>query len=359
MFDRMVERALLNFGNPYRILKAFEKGRRGEDICVVALGGSITQRFHASSIEKCYASLIGAWWKENFPQSNVNFVNAGIGSTGSLIGIHRLQRDVLDFNPDFVVVEYSVNDFARRNIDAKETYANVIHRLLDFGCAVLSLDMTTTSDRNTQYLHLPIAKYYDVPFVSFCDAVTPEWTENESLKTKWEADGTHPTDEGHKLVADLVCDYLNKLLPLNINDYAESEVKEPYFTEDFQKASIYYIDDLVPEQMGCFEKGKTYSTKMEYGWKTTTNGDPLVFKFENCKKMFVLIERTNSGKGGKAIGDVNGRKTEFDSHFEDGWGIYANSTLVFESDKPEDVTFTLTPALEEDKEFALIAIMVS
>lgn len=156
MFDRMVERALLNFGNPYRILKAFEKARRGEDVCVVALGGSITQRFHASSIEKCYASLIGAWWKENFPQSNVNFVNAGHRFNRARLSVFTdYSSDVLDFNPDFVVVEYSVNDFARRNIDAKETYANVIHRLLDFGCAVLSLDMTTTSDRNTQYLHLP------------------------------------------------------------------------------------------------------------------------------------------------------------------------------------------------------------
>ena len=98
---------------------------------------------------------------------------------------------------------------------------------------------------------------------------------------------------------------------------------------------------------------------MQYGWKTTTNGEPLVFEFENCKKMFVLFARTNSGNGGKAIGDVNGRKTEVDSHFEDGWGIYANATLVFESDKPEDVTFTLTPTLEEGKEFTLIAIMVS
>lgn len=359
MFNRMVERSLKSFGNPYRILKVMEKARRGEEICVVALGGSITQRYHASTIEKCYASLVGSWWKENFPKSNVNFVNAGIGATGSLIGIHRLQRDVLDYNPDFVVVEYSVNDFSRRNIDAKETYSNIIHRLLAAGCAVLALDMTTVGNANTQFIHLPIAEYYEIPFVSFCDAVTPEWTKDESLKTRWEADGTHPTDEGHKLVADLIGAYLNKLLPLNANDYAESEAKAPYFTEDFQNATIYYIDDIVPESAGCFSKGNTHSTKMEYGWKTTTNGDPLVFKFENCKKMFVLFERTNSGNGGKAVGDVNGRKTEFDSHFEDGWGIYANSALVFESEKPEDVTFTVTPQLEEGKEFTLIAIMIS
>ena len=359
MFNRMVERSLKNFGNPYRILKVMEKARRGEDVCVVTLGGSITQRFHATSIEKCYASLIGAWWKENFPQSNINFVNAGIASTGSLIGIHRLQRDVLDYNPDFVVVEYSVNDFNRRNIDAKETYSNVIHRLLDFGCSVLALDMTTIGNANSQLVHLPIAEYYEIPFVSFYDAVTPEWTADESLKTKWEADGTHPTDEGHKLVADLVCAYLNKLLPQNVNDYAESEAKAPYFTENFQNATIYYVDDIIPQSSGCFAKGETHSTKMERGWKATTNGEPIVFDLGKCKKVYVLFERTNKGNGGKAIGDANGRKTEFDSHFEDGWGIYANNALVFEAEKPENVTFTVTPMLEEGKEFALIAIMVS
>ena len=131
MFDRMVERALLNFGNPYRILKAFEKGRRGEEICVVTLGGSITQGFVASNLEKtCYAALCAKWWRDNFPSAKMKFVNSGIGATTSHIGLHRLDRDVLDYSPDLVFIEFCVKDSWASEVSPKETYSNLIKRTL-------------------------------------------------------------------------------------------------------------------------------------------------------------------------------------------------------------------------------------
>jgi lysophospholipase L1-like esterase len=39
-------------------------------------------------------------------------VNAGIGDTDSQYGALRVQRDVLSYNPDLVVVEFAVNDNA-------------------------------------------------------------------------------------------------------------------------------------------------------------------------------------------------------------------------------------------------------
>ena len=45
-------RAEANFGNPYRLLKLFEKARRGEPISFVAVGGSVTMGCHATTNEK-------------------------------------------------------------------------------------------------------------------------------------------------------------------------------------------------------------------------------------------------------------------------------------------------------------------
>lgn len=103
------KRSVANCGNPYRILKLFERLKRGEDITFVAIGGSITQRYNASSPELYYAALLAKWLGNSFPDAKINYINAGIGATGLLIGVHRLKRVVLVYNHDFVTVEFSVN----------------------------------------------------------------------------------------------------------------------------------------------------------------------------------------------------------------------------------------------------------
>ena len=90
-----------------------------------------------------------------------------------------------------------------------------------------------------------------------------------------------------------------------------------------------------------------------------TNGAPLKFEFENVSNIFLSFERTNKGDGGKAVADVNGVKTEMDSDFSGGWGVYYNSTKVYESETPGSVTLTITPDLEQGKHFALVGILVS
>ena len=58
----------------------------------------------------------------------MHFINAGIGATGSLIGVHRAQRDVLDFSPDIVFVEFAVND---SNLpEDHKAYESLLRRIL-------------------------------------------------------------------------------------------------------------------------------------------------------------------------------------------------------------------------------------
>ena len=46
----------------------------------------------------------------DFPHSETRLVNAGLGGTGSLSGAFRVQRDLLQAEPDVVIVEFAVND---------------------------------------------------------------------------------------------------------------------------------------------------------------------------------------------------------------------------------------------------------
>ena len=97
-------------GDWRRLRRTMKKAQRGEPITVGFLGGSITQGSLSSLPTTCYAYLVYDWWVKTFPQSQITYVNAGIGGTTSHFGVGRAKEDLLSFRPDFTTVEFSVND---------------------------------------------------------------------------------------------------------------------------------------------------------------------------------------------------------------------------------------------------------
>ncbi len=355
------KRSEVNFGNPYRLLKLMEKARRGEKITYISLGGSVTHGCFAESPQTCYAALIASWLKKNFPQCEVVFENAGIGATGSLIGVHRLKKDVLCFNPDFVVVEYSVNEDNSETV--KEAYDNLIFNILNHGSspAVLLLSMMIKGGGNAQFVHSKVGFHYNVPMISFRDAFWPEVEKgNLAFEELYGDDVIHPNNTGHRVAAELVTAYLEKLLKLSLNDYSDDKYEKHLVSDQYKNANIYYPDDIKPVSYGCFRIAEMQGLeKMKKGWRADTNGEPMIFSFKKATRIFVLFEKTNRGDGGKAEIEVDGKCVSFDADFTDGWGIYSNCEQIFESKKPSDVTITVKPKLEKNKEFSIVGILVS
>ena len=80
------------------------KAEAGEPVTIACIGGSITQGTISNgtddsqvSPKKSYADIYFSWWEQTFPDTEFTFINAGIGATDSYIGVHRVQKDVLDF----------------------------------------------------------------------------------------------------------------------------------------------------------------------------------------------------------------------------------------------------------------------
>jgi len=140
---------------------------------------------------------ITKWWKKKFPQSNISLVNAGIGATDSLYGALRVQEDLLKYKPDFVVVEYSVND---QNIKmCAETLEGIIRQTLNSpnNPAVMLLFTMNLVGDNAQKWHSQVGKHYDIPMISYRDAV---WPEVEAGKITWRdisPDEVHPNGQGY------------------------------------------------------------------------------------------------------------------------------------------------------------------
>ena len=84
--------------NSYHRFVNEKKGR------VAFMGGSITEG-------KGWRELVCQFLKERFPDTEFEFINAGISSTGSTPGAYRLQQDVLSKGPiDLFFEEAAVND---------------------------------------------------------------------------------------------------------------------------------------------------------------------------------------------------------------------------------------------------------
>ena len=69
--------------------------------------GSIETVFDKNSTYHGYLNQI---LTELFPDTTLNIINAGISGDRAPLGAQRLQRDVLDYNPDLTVVCYGLND---------------------------------------------------------------------------------------------------------------------------------------------------------------------------------------------------------------------------------------------------------
>ena len=104
------------------------KAKSGQDITIAFLGGLITQGCNATKFEDCYASRTYKWFKDKFNNVNVKYINAGVGATGSIIGAHRVEKQVLSQNPDIVFIDFAVND--KDSIYDKVAYESIIRRIL-------------------------------------------------------------------------------------------------------------------------------------------------------------------------------------------------------------------------------------
>jgi acyl-CoA thioesterase-1 len=122
------EKSLYSMGNTARLKNTMLKARREESLVVGFIGGSITQGARATRGDRTYVYHVAKWWKAHFPDTEIKFINAGIGSTDSNIGAFRVYDHLLKYKPDFVVVEYAVNDSNTK--EAAETLEGITRQVL-------------------------------------------------------------------------------------------------------------------------------------------------------------------------------------------------------------------------------------
>ena len=332
--NALCTRSLVSAGDTARLQRALVKARRGEPVTVGVIGGSITQGAGASQPERRYGDLVAAWWRKTFPQAKIEYVNAGIGATGSDYGALRAKRDLLSHHPDFVVVEYAVND--SDNDAAAETLEGLVRQILGEpnSPAVMLLFTMNQSGGNAQKAHAKVGWHYDLPMVSFRDAL---WPEIEQGRMKWvdvEADVVHPNDRGHAYCAKFIVQVLEKVLGEVAAGALPRQIKPtpaPLFSDLFEHVALFEADALKP----VANQGWTYDATQPSNkcWKTDQPGSAIEFLIEG--KVILIMDWHIRGPMGQAKVQVDDLPPVVrEGWFDQTWGGYRMTTIIARDLKP-------------------------
>ena len=329
-----------------RIRECMRRADEGGELTIAFFGGSITQGCAASVHEKTYSYRVFEWWKRTFPKAEFRYVNAGIGGTTSHFGAARIVPDLLMYQPDLAVIDFSVNDGADDFF--QETYEGILRRILEWKSkpAVLVLNhVFYDTGENAQQYHNAAADWYHVPHVSMRDTLYRKVEAGEYAMEELTGDALHPNDQGHELVAEEIIAFFRQVWEEtraregNVQKEAaqkaglqeadaqkeDSPLPPPMTENAYEFASRLTIREISPELAGFradTEEKTGHLDLFKNGWIGKRPGDKI--RFQVTASCIALQYRKSVSKPAlraKLVLDGNrGEARILDGNFEEDWG---------------------------------------
>lgn len=352
MIDFDKAKAIANHGDTARLFKLFSKLEEGKPVTLCFLGGSITQGSLSSKPTTCYAYKVYEWFKETFKNADITYVNAGVGGTTSAFGAARCDRDVLSHNPDFVLVEFSVNDECDDYF--MESYEGIIRKFIysDTRLAVATLFNFFYQDGKTsERIHSKVARYYGIPAASMHGAIYEDILSGkiEDISTL-SPDGLHPNDTGHDLLSRVVANLLGSIYEeykkdketSSIGSTIPNEIKAPLTVNSFEGATRLDNRNFAPDLKGFSvdtAPQKDVTDCFKNGWLGARLHDKIVFEFDQeneCTGIAVQYDKTMKRPApvvSVMVDDNSSEKILIDAAFDENWGDLLDIRQIFLHEK--------------------------
>ncbi|MEF9924643.1 MAG: SGNH/GDSL hydrolase family protein, partial [Muribaculaceae bacterium] len=271
-----------------RLEKFLAKAMAKEDLTIAVIGGSITAGANSepmANFPNCYGARIKQYLETKYGIT-VNLINAGIGSTNSFFGDIRAEEHFLKFNPDLVVMEYSVNDSPDQQ--SLICYEGLMRKILKAPGhpALLVAMMCTQASIGQGTTQIPIAQHYNVPVINYSDIVKDEiilgqktWSDYYAITTNPGGDGVHPNTAGHQKVADMFAEICEVLTP-NISADIKTTLPVAMYSDMMENAFFVNEEDVIPIKIGTWIDGGTiWDFKTGKGWRSSEANSELIFDF--------------------------------------------------------------------------------
>ena len=377
LYADMVSRSLTYEGNTYRLRKFIDKLRAGENVTVAMLGGSVTEGAGAGTNDKGYAYQFLQAIAETYgngtlgkaDEGQIRYVVAGLSGTPSVLGLMRYEQDVLEplgGAPDLLVIEFAVNDW--QEATEGRAYESMVYEALTAreDCAVIALCSVAKTGWNTQNVHLPIAKHYQIPLVSLKDAVFITEKKMRIDANTYFMDDYHPKFYGHKLMKDCLMNLFEKADDAVVDATAEipeNAIKGRDFTGMIQVDSAKKEKGLKVGSFGDKDEKvvTTFFTKSaafpnNFYHKAGSRNEPFTLTVK-CKKILINFKTTSDKDFGKADFYVDGKLVATaDGHSDGGWNNCNVLMVLDEAEAAKHVLEVKMAAENEDKAFTIFSI---
>lgn len=353
---QMYKDSLYRVGNTRRIREKIAKAQSGETVNIAYLGGSITAGGSSSTHANCYANLSCNYFSDTFG-SNVNYINAGMAGTSSVVGNLRVDNDVFAKNADIIFIEFAVNDQDGERF--QKSYEALIKKCLsqENAPAVIPITLCTESGGSCQPWMAKIAENYDLPLISGKNAIenamkagTMSWNDYGS------GDNIHPGDGGHKLIADCIGYYYRQALRSENTSEEYTITDKTVFGAEYSTAKLITVAEMQDLSKGSWNSGTNNSQYSANGFTFSKNGnEPLKFTVEGKGIMLLFQSNSNSSMGAVNV-TVNGKTNTIDSNLQWTWGGLDGNVGYYQSQSGTlDVSISMK---DPSKTFVLYGIAV-
>ncbi len=351
-YQAMIEKAIVSTGNNDRMKKVLAKVRKGDKVKLAVIGGSVTEGAGPAKFTDGYAYQFYRAFKEKYAPgdgSNLSFNNAGLSGTGSLLGLVRYQRDVVEVcggAPDLLLIEFAVND--NGDILCQRTFEAIIRRALKDNpdCAVMAL-YCIASYGNTAEQKKPVADFYSLPQINMLPVVKEAISNKVFTNEQYLTDYAHPTYEGHQFMCDCLMTLVDKLdkgkadaaaaIPAGTFKDRSLEDVIRIFPDNKDSNVVITRGDFTETDKSCQTLKKTNASDFPENWKKKLDAkaENVPFKMElTCKSLIFVYKVQASGspeKYGKAEVYVDGRlAATYDGGKAGGWNNCEPNMIIDE-----------------------------
>ena len=351
-YEQMIADSCVSCGDSKRLRRVIERAKRGEEVTIAYIGGSITQGAGAVPIyTQCYAYQSWRRFQKMYGNGeNVRFIKAGVGGTPSELGMIRFERDVLrdgSVKPDIIVIEFAVND--QGDETQGDCYESLVRKALKQPNepAVVLLFSVFANDENLQERMIPVGMHYHLPMVSIKNAVTKQFYYGHGAgrimtKNQFFYDIYHPTNTGHRVMADCLA-YLWEQACTS-DETAETVLREPLIGNTFENVRLLDKKDLyrnVQIQPGgfthtdrvlqCVEMDAVAEPVPEFpfNWHYdgTDTAQPYFEMTISCRALLLIFKDSGETDAGRADVFVDGRYVRTADPFVNGW-LHCNAIII-------------------------------
>jgi len=337
---------------------------RGDSVRIAYLGGSITK-------SAGWRTMTAEWFQEQYPKAKIEAINAGISGTGSDLGVFRLERDVLQHDPDLLFIEFAVNDGGTSGERIRKAMEGIVRKArrakpdLDICLVFVVWQWMTEGLRqgdvpHTYTEHTDIAEHYDLPTIHMGLEVarlekegkllfTGKWPETEEEKAAlgdsilFSMDGAHPYDSGHALYAEAVARSVEKMK--GIGEPGPRSLPDPFREDNFEYAEPIPLDRA--ELSAGWRKldvagnpavskllaGAEFGDRLDALWLAEDPGESISFRFRGTS---VMIYDMAGPDCGQIIVTIDDREPKTIPRFDSWCEGHRVTVMIAATDLPDE-----------------------